>query len=180
MLHGIFAFLRSGEFTVPSASTFDPTWHLTPQDIAIDNSSNPTMVLVTIKGSKTDQTSQGICLVVGRTECELCPVSAILTYMAVRGQSSGPLFRYQDGSPLTSQKLVTALRQILAEAGVNPTPYAEHSFRIGAATTAAARGISDSTIQTLGRWHSESFKRYIRIPHQELASISQTLVQNTN
>ena len=29
--------------------------------------------------------------------------------------------------------------------------------------TAAARGMADSTIQTLGRWKSESFKRYIRM-----------------
>ena len=41
-----------------------------------------------------------------------------------------------------------------------------------AATTAAAKGIPDSTIQTLGRWKSDSFKHYIRMPHSELYSIN--------
>ena len=32
------------------------------------------------------------------------------------------------------------------------------------ATTAAAKGYSDAQIQTMGRWKSGAFKKYIRIP----------------
>jgi hypothetical protein len=42
--------------------------------------------------------------------------------------------------------------------------YKAHSFRIGAATHAASRGYSDQDIQIMGRWHSDAFKKYIRIP----------------
>lgn len=36
-----------------------------------------------------------------------------------------------------------------------------HSFRIGAATSAAKAGIEDSTIHMLGRWSSSAFLVYI-------------------
>ena len=34
---------------------------------------------------------------------------------------------------------------------------------IGAATTAAMRGLSDEEIQRMGRWKSQAFRKYIRI-----------------
>ena len=50
-------------------------------------------------------------------------------------------------------------------------PYANtHSFRIGGATAAASDGISDSTIQILGRWSSDAYRRYLRF--------SDTVIQN--
>ena len=39
-----------------------------------------------------------------------------------------------------------------------------HSFRIGAATWAAAKGFTDTQIRQLGRWKSNAFLNYIRTP----------------
>ena len=55
-------------------------------------------------------------------------------------------------------------------AGIDALHFSGHSFRIGTASVAAARGVADSTIQSLGRWKSDSFERYIR--RAELAAIS--------
>ncbi len=71
---------------------------------------------------------------------------------------------------MTRQRLVSAVREALERAGVEADMYAGHSFRIGAATTAASRGLEDSTIQTLGRWRSLAYLEYIRIPRRQLAS----------
>ena len=131
-----------------------------------------------LKGSKTDQTKEGIDLFIGKTGSEICPISAVLPYLAIRGQDEGPLFRLQDGRPLTRIILIQRLRATLTLAGVDCGRYSGHSFRIGTATTAIARGVSEATVQTLGRWASDSFKRYVRIPRQELAKISKRLVEN--
>ena len=114
-------------------------------------------------------------LFVGRTYNSLCPVVAVVRYLAVKGFDTGPLFCWEDGSPVTRPKFVERLRSTLQAAGVDPSHYSGHSFRIGAATVAAANGIGDATIQLLGRWSSDSYARYIRIPRHELCHISQCL-----
>ena len=47
----------------------------------------------------------------------------------------------------------------------------------GAATTASQQGLEDSLIQTLGRWRSEAYKIYIKLPRAQLASVSRALAQ---
>ena len=80
------------------------------------------------------------------------------------------MFANQQG--LTRDKLVSHLRVALTKAGINPDIYANHSFRIGAATVAHIKGIEDSTIMTLGRWKSNAYQRYGRIPQEHLAQLS--------
>ena len=49
-----FGFLWAGKVCCPSASDYDPTWHLCVSDLALDNHSAPTRLYITIKASKTD------------------------------------------------------------------------------------------------------------------------------
>ena len=79
---------------------------------------------------------------------------------------------FEDGRFLTCQPFVDAVREALERAGVDQTKYCGHSFRIGAATTAAARGVEDAMIKTLGRWESVTYLRYIKISRQQLAGYS--------
>ena len=171
---GFFAFLRSGEFTVvPNSSGTQ----LTPSDIRVNDRHNPSYLAVTLRGSKTDPFGAGCTLFVGRSTSHICAVSAVLAYMAIRPPSVGPLFLHADGSPLTRSDLVAAMRSALTGSGLDISRYSGHSFRIGAATAAARAGLPDSLIQTLGRWRSSAYLRYIRTPQSTLLSISQTLVQ---
>ena len=103
-----------------------------------------------------------------------------MAYLAVRGMKQGPLFQMKDGQPLTRECVVHNVRQALQTLGSESSHYAGHSFRIGAATTAAERGIPDSTIKVLGRSKSEAFQTYIRLPSQWLASVTQHLSAATS
>ena len=39
-----------------------------------------------------------------------------------------------------------------------------HSFRAGLATLMAQAGFEDKDIQSIGRWSSDAFKKYIKLP----------------
>ena len=172
---GFFGFLRSGEFTCPSLAAFKPTM-LAPSDILVDSHPNPSFVTVHLRQSKTDTFGRGVTLYLGRTHTPLCPVAALLNYLVLRGRSHGPLFLFQDGSTLSRQRLVLELRKALACTSFDASGFNGHSFRIGAATTAAENGFEDSFIQTLGRWRSSAFTTYINTPVSTLLSASSRLL----
>ena len=167
-----FGFLRAVEMTVPGDSEYDPQAHLSLGDIALDDNRRPSLVRVTIKQSKTDPFRKGIDIFVGRTGTDLCPVAALLGYLETRGSTPGPLFVFADGRLLTQQRFVDRVREALRKEGVDHSKYCGHSFRIGAATTAAAKGVEDCIIKTLGRWESLAYLQYIKLPREQLGGYS--------
>ena len=150
-----FGFLRSSEMTVPSQDTYDPTIHLSIKDVAVDNKSSPTMVRIRIKQSKTDPFRQGVYIYLGRTDNNLCPVKAILPYLALQGNVPGPLFMLKNGRRLTHQIFSVTLDGLLEELHCKKEHFNTHSFRIGTATSAKAANMFDTYIQMLGRWKKQ-------------------------
>ena len=129
-----FGFLRCSEFVVPSQAEYDPSTHFSLSDIAIDSTISPSMVQVTIKQSKTDPFRKGVTLSLAKTDKEICPVLAILPYLALRGSRPGPLFITEDQSFLTRPRFAEHLQDTLRQAGIDDKNFATHSFRSGAAT----------------------------------------------
>ncbi len=70
------------------------------------------------------------------------------------------------------------LREILSVTRFSQHLYADHSFHVSAAKTAALKGMEDSTIQMLGRWQSAAFLQYIRTPKTGLAELSSLVARN--
>ena len=79
------------------SSIKDMEGHLSEGDVAVDSQTNPMVVGVHIKASKTDPFRQGAFIYLGKTGNDLCPVAAMTAYLAVRGRASGPFFQ---GVPL--------------------------------------------------------------------------------
>ena len=64
----------------------------------------------------------------GETGEILCPVAALLAYLALRGALPGPLFQLQDRSPLTKDYFIQKFREALTDIGLEASKYAGHSF----------------------------------------------------
>lgn len=104
-----------------------------------------------------------------KTDSIFCPHKSLMQYLSKRkhDSSSQPLFFFMDGVPV-SRQFFTELWLALSFCNLNLHQYQTHSFRIGAATTAADRFVTEHQIQQMGRWKSNAFKRYIHIPTLQL------------
>ena len=124
------------------------------------------MVLINLKQSKTDQLR--VSVVLGKTnKSSLCPVFAEL----FGGEGDGSTSLIHPGEwAVSNQSPLRGGQKALQLAGADASYFNGHSFRIGAASTAAANGMEDSLIKILGRWESDAYQRYIKIPRQELAN----------
>ena len=107
----------------------------------------------------------------------MCPIKAILTYTGVRGSEPGVFFQDTANGVVTKPWFVTQIRQILESIGLPQHDFAGHSFRIGAATTTAQQGLSDTLIKTLGQWESSAYTIYIHTPRETLCNVSQVLMK---
>jgi len=146
--------LRAEEAVIESDSAFNASQHLSFANIA-----QPSFIKVRIKQSKTDPFRVGVDVIIGHTGGKLCPVPAVLNYLAKKGPGPGLLFRFEDGQPLTRQRLISSMREILQKVGIDRSKYSGHSFWIGATTIAAALGIQDSSllIKIMGCWESVAY-----------------------
>ena len=174
---GFFGFLRVGEFTARDGSSPLNPDIISVHDISRAPGDPPNYICVHLRVSKTDPFGRGVHMYLGRTASVICPVAAILSFMTIRpSHLTGPLLRFLDGSTLTRTFLISTVKRALATAGIDPTRYSGHSFRIGAATSAALAGMPDHTIKMLGRWESSAYALYVRTPAEELASVSARLL----
>ncbi|XP_071113127.1 integrase/recombinase xerD homolog [Haliotis cracherodii] len=96
---------------------------------------------------------------------KLCPVRAMQQFLSIRPPVHGHVFVHFDGRPLTRFQFQSMLRKALSFSlpHLNLHLFSSHSFRIGAATTAAINGVSSKQIQEYGRWKSNCYSKYIRI-----------------
>ena len=117
------------------------------------------MLRIFLRKAKADPFGKGVEVFLGKTNQRLCPVTALLSYLSIRPHTSDdtPLFVSQDDVPLTKEAFVKKVKAALSRAGINQQAYSGHSFRIGAATTAAAHNIPAHTIKMLGRWSSDAY-----------------------
>ena len=152
--------------------------HSLPIDVLFREATEATLHISNQKNGKRAQTiHQDV------TDTPPCPVHAlirqikhILAHTTDTATIISTFFdkKYPKGRALRTgcmtralQKAVTHLR--LDRQGIHPSEVSSHSLRAGGATAMHLNGISDRTIQKMGRWSSDTFLIYI---HEQIAAFS--------
>lgn len=158
-LLAFYGFLRIGEISCEASSTNNKNLlHL--HNINVDKTSKAMVISFTDYKHKT--TSNSFNLAISPQTGGQCPVKAMVEYLKVRGHLPGPLFLFH-GMPVRRSYFTSSLHKLLKYLKYNTDLYKTHSFRIGAATTAIARGLSADQVKLMGRWKSDAYKSYIRV-----------------
>ena len=138
---------------------------------------NPQYCVLLLRKSKTNQSGPGVPVTIPLVGGITCPIRLLKNYMryfATR-QADTPVFGPMHGSSFGYRQALLETRQRLTAVGLPSQLFGCHSFRIGMATTAAHRGLADWAIQTLGRWNSMCFHRYVRMSSVLVASLAASL-----
>jgi len=157
-----YGFLRCGEFTCQSLRDNN---FLRISDIhVLPDLQSFNLVLRT---SKTDPFGKSVTITIFENNV-LYPVLSMYKYLNDRrvqgARANSPLFinGNVNHTPLLRHTFLTYLKDTLARIGYDNNEFKGHSFRIGAASSAALAGVEDHVIQILGRWSSDCYTRYIR------------------
>lgn len=137
-----FGFLRISEFTCPNKHT-PASRMLTNSNVSIRTFGKLRYLVIILRYTKTSKIGerQTVQLVESHTS-RLCPVKVVIRYLSVRPQSGLAFLCHFDSSPLTRYQFQAMFKKVIDFAGLSPRRFTSHSFRIGAATTAAAAGWS--------------------------------------
>ncbi|XP_063418241.1 uncharacterized protein LOC134701028 [Mytilus trossulus] len=171
-----FGFLRCGEFSVNDTKKFDHESNLCLSDVQITND----CIFVHLKKSKTDPFRYGITIPLFKNNTDLCPVVVLQKYYRLRMSifsNSESFFITNKGDPLSRNFFISHVKCTLDKLGLSSEKYNGHSFRSGAATTAHKARLEDHLIQTLGRWSSDCYTKYI---HTSPDVLRQAQIQMTS
>ena len=150
------AFLRVGEITTTKGAN---------HNIQLSQiSKSKEGIKISLKNFKHAPLNHTTTLLITPTHKETCPVVLLTKYLEIRPKILGPLFIFKDDTPVSRNYFSKCLQNCLDRSGLTSKYYRSHSFRIGAATHAAATGISDTNIMRMCRWKSQGLLKYIRMP----------------
>ncbi|XP_073714076.1 uncharacterized protein [Misgurnus anguillicaudatus] len=170
-----FGFLRCSELAI--TSKFNPRNNPTISDLSVLDGETISFL---IKQSKTDQTKKGNFIYIFNLPSPIHPYQSVRAYLQWRSSQAKspaePLFIDESNKPVTRFWFQKHLKSVLQQSGFPTERFSSHSFRIGAATTAAQKGLSQHQIQALGRWSSDACQSYIRTNRFHIKKAHQSLI----
>ena len=138
------------------------------------------VLTIHIKSPKIDRIGAGDNIEVFQLDNFMCPVKAMESYRQVskvKGEPEMPVFRLNSGECLTGKGMNRRLDNLtqglekLVPGGVVKS----HSFRAGVASEMARRGHNSEDIKGVGRWSSEAYLAYVKLPQTRRAEMARTI-----
>lgn len=159
-----FSCRQLGETTIPSADSFDPSFHC-PRSADIIFSSSPsgtTSVSFRIPWTKTTR-AEGFSVVLTARKDELCPIFAILNHLRVADPPIPfSLFGFKSPSGSWAYMLKKDFIVFVSSSWVDHSSarISGHCFRIGGAVALLLSGVPPEVVAATGGWTSLTFLLY--------------------
>ena len=177
--HGAF---RIHELLCRTESEYDPDFALLSEDVNLrqGKGTDKTRLLeVKLRCPKESRAGKAVVLEVYETTGHLCPVKAFERWHSRTKTTVGlPLFREEDGTPVTGRKMNRWLKDRLeAHVDYSKGKFTAHSFRIGLATTLGTLGFKEDDIKEAGRWSSNAYQLYMKLPQVKRAGVAKKIAK---
>ena len=177
-----FGGVRIHEILAENESFYDPNFTMLRQDVRLTTWKNDNKMVnileMTIKSPKESKKGKDVVIDIFESENMFCPIFAFRQWLhACRETSQNePLFREDDGTPLTGRKFNTYLRTLLKDSvDYKSGKITSHSFRSGLATVISTQGLSIKEIKEAGRWNSRAYESYVKLPRAQRALLAEKL-----
>ncbi len=134
------AFLRMGEIACRSSAQRSIVIQLSDVSFIPNNAcAVPSKMQIVLRHYKHKSSTDPITLCLNASpDISTCPVRYMKQYMQLISHTDGPLFQFRDKTPVTTSYTSKVLHDAVSFIGCDTALYKGHSFRIGAATSAAA------------------------------------------
>ena len=187
---GFFFLLRASEFLVTMGRSWGTSRTLKGNDIEARRDNLQVMnfhqaeeIVIYLKGSQTDQYNQGTVRNQFRSGDELCVVTALANYQAMKperfagAEADQPLFRLENGKPLQRTDIQGLIQLAAVADGQSTTRYGSHSLRIGGATAMYQTTKDLDIVKRFGRWNSDAFHGYLWESHERQKDLAKGMAK---
>ena len=187
---GFFFLLRASEFLVTLGRSWETSRTLKGNDIEARKDNRQVMnfyqaeeIVIYLKGSKTDQYNQGTVRNQFKSGNELCVVTALAEYQAMKPErfagagADQPLFRLEKGKPLQRTDIQGLIQLAAVADGQSTTRYGSHSLRIGGATAMYQTTKDLDVVKHFGRRNSDAFHGCLWESHERQKDLAKGMAK---
>ena len=170
-----FGCLRAGELCVQDGTFFNRKLNVSIDDVTFFHQKE--YFVLHLKRSKTDTYNHGVDIYIGCSKKGICAYCFMRAYMSSIPHTisrSSALFTHHEGLPLSKSYFISASKLLISQMGLDTSQYSGHSYRAGAASSAAISGFSEWELKLFGRWQSNIYSIYLRKP-ELVASFAQKI-----